>query len=492
MKQQDLQRVLLKHEMYQGEMVALRFRWVIIAVVLMLTISIFLQNEYDEAIKSGIFVGVYAIFNVILNIWFRNKQDFKTVSWISYLSVTVDITMLSLHIYTHSVMYSDIAVSTTATILLYPVMMFLSVLRYDKKLIIYTTIITLVLFNTIYFVRYPDIDNELLTKVISANPMGQLFKSIYLLLFGYFLLKIPSLVDRLIDKQKTFLDSNNKFEIYLELEKQKRKFAQQNFENQKDKNNELSAQNEKIAEQNEQLQQLISMKDKLLSIIGHDLKNPLSVTHSLSELLLDDIEDLDTESLYESLKVINNTSTQGLVLLENLLQWARAQSNRIDFSPQSVLLRHLTQNCIKILIDKAKQKNITIKNNIPKDLFVFGDPNMLETIIRNLLSNAVKFTPNNGRVEIEAVINENKDVAFIRIIDSGVGISEKNIVKLFDTKKHFTTKGTAHEKGTGLGLLLCKEFVERNGGKINVKSKENEGSIFEFSIKMKSEQNITL
>ena len=223
-----------------------------------------------------------------------------------------------------------------------------------------------------------------------------------------------------------------------------------------------------------------SAKDKFFSIIAHDLKNPFFGMIGLSNILLEDFADLNDEEkqsmLYEIVSLAENTHK----MLENLLTWSRQQTGRIDFAPKSFEVISIVEDNILFAQQQAKVKNISLVYDVQTQTKVFADENMASTILRNLISNAIKFTGQNGKVEV-AVCREN-DFAAISVKDSGVGMDEKKISKLFRIDTDVKSIGTAGEKGTGLGLLLCKEFAEKNGGTISVISTPAMGSIFTFTL----------
>ncbi|MDP2890385.1 MAG: PAS domain-containing sensor histidine kinase [Bacteroidota bacterium] len=230
----------------------------------------------------------------------------------------------------------------------------------------------------------------------------------------------------------------------------------------------------------EELQELNASKDKFFSIIAHDLKTPFNSILGFSEILKDEARNLDIETIEQYAGIINSTSKNTFRLLENLLDWARIQQSQILFRPVPVILKKLVGEVVEMLIENANSKLITIINTIPENLIIQADEDMLKTIFRNLVSNALKFTSANGKVEIEAVSTIHS--IEISVKDTGTGIKQEDIGKIFRIGAGFSKRGTGNEKGTGLGLMLCKEFVEKHGGKIWVKSEEGKGSIFTFSI----------
>jgi len=225
----------------------------------------------------------------------------------------------------------------------------------------------------------------------------------------------------------------------------------------------------------EKLKQALATKDKFFSIIAHDLINPFSALIGLSSLLATQNNQLSADEKEEFIQDIVRTSNQGYNLLKNLLDWSRAETGRMTVSLLTLDLQDIVYRSMALLDNNAKAKNIEIFSSIDTTL-VFADEYMLDTVIRNLLSNAIKFTPVNGQVEISAK-KEGPEVE-ISISDTGVGIKPQDIDKLFKIDVSHTTVGTAKEEGTGLGLILCKEFIEKNGGTIRVESEEGKGSRF--------------
>ena len=230
----------------------------------------------------------------------------------------------------------------------------------------------------------------------------------------------------------------------------------------------------------EELKELNATKDKYFSIIAHDLKNPFNSIMGLSDIIKNEAKYLDIATIEQYASIINSTSKNTFKLLENLLDWARVQQSQMPFQPISLILRKVASDVIELLVEKANSKMIAIINYIPDNMIIVADKNMLETIIRNLVSNALKFTPVNGKIEIRATLHVNRYE--ISVKDTGVGIKKEDIGKIFEIGSGFSTRGTENEKGTGLGLLLCKEFVEKHHGEIWVESEEGKGSTFTFSI----------
>lgn len=238
--------------------------------------------------------------------------------------------------------------------------------------------------------------------------------------------------------------------------------------------------NTQINEKNKALEELNATKDKFFSIISHDLKGPLNSLTSFSNLLINHISHMSKDEIQMLAKDLDK-SVKGLFnLLENLLEWSRSQSGNIELKPETLDLINLIDQTKSLLSKTAENKNIKIITPEFSNLVVYGDRNSINTILRNLISNALKFTLNGGEVKVE--VSETQNMALISVIDNGVGMSPQVLNKLFRIDQKHSTKGTANEKGTGLGLILCKEFAEKNGGTISVESKEGQGSKFTFSL----------
>jgi signal transduction histidine kinase/streptogramin lyase len=261
---------------------------------------------------------------------------------------------------------------------------------------------------------------------------------------------------------------------------------------------ELNSRQQQIEEQDEQLRLannqltlLNATKDKFFSIIAHDLKNPFNNILGFTQMLKDE----DHPAMDERCKRITNqlyiSANSTYKLLENLLEWSKSQSNKISFEPQPTSLHTLFQEISDI--QRSNSKNVDIQYVLKENISVYVDVNMVKTILRNLISNAVKFSHENGLVTLDAVKNHN--TATITITDNGIGIAKENLVKLFDLTQKFSLAGTAQEKGTGLGLIICKEFVEKHGGQIWAESNPDShdggnGSTFKFTLPLAPQTDI--
>ncbi len=236
-----------------------------------------------------------------------------------------------------------------------------------------------------------------------------------------------------------------------------------------------------IEERNEQLTKLNAEKDKFFSIIAHDLKSPFTGLLGLTELMVDCSDSFTTDEFVEYSKSINKASQKLYKLLENLLEWAQVQRGTITFTPMNLDLAQIVSQSIDTIYQRALQKQITIINEITTSQEVFTDEKMTETVLRNLLSNAVKFTKSGGKVIVKAESADDNTIR-VSVEDTGVGIQQKDIDRLFKIEEKVSSEGTEGESSTGLGLLLCKEFVEMHGGKIWVESENGKGSKFSFTI----------
>ncbi len=231
----------------------------------------------------------------------------------------------------------------------------------------------------------------------------------------------------------------------------------------------------------QQLKEINETKDKFFSIISHDLRSPFNAIIGYTDLLIEDFDDLDDKEKLKFLKVVNNTALATHRLLNNLLTWARAQRGRIEVIPSNLDLGMLVNELLEVLEPQAKNKDITLSSYIGENIKVYVDQAMLTTIIQNLVSNSIKFTHAGGFVKISA--KHNDELTTVVLEDSGMGMDEKIVGKLFDVAANDSRKGTANESGTGLGLVICKEFVEKMGGRIWVESIVGKGSTFYFTLK---------
>ena len=222
-------------------------------------------------------------------------------------------------------------------------------------------------------------------------------------------------------------------------------------------------------------------KDKFFSIIAHDLKGPITSFVTITEMLKDQPESISNEKKLHFFNSLNNSASNLEKLLDNLLQWSRSQSGRLNIKPTCINANGLVKQNLDLIADDAEKNNIQLTNLIKKDIKVFADPNLLDTIFRNLLNNAIKFTNPNGHIEVSSKVLNDTTIAF-HISDSGIGISPDDIKRLFRIDEETKSIGSSHRKGTGFGLLLCKEFVENLNGNIKVESQLDKGSTFIFTL----------
>ncbi len=239
-------------------------------------------------------------------------------------------------------------------------------------------------------------------------------------------------------------------------------------------------QEKELMEAHRKLKQLNETKDKFFSIIAHDLKSPFTSLMGFSKLLVTEIENKNFNNVAEYAQIIHDVTTQTLTLLNNLLEWSLTQTGMVTFDPEKINIAELSNKLINYFNNLAQSKKITISFTIDSDIELFADENMLTTIIRNLVSNALKYTSKGGVITISATVDNNETK--FSIMDTGIGINSEDLEKLFKIEDTISTLGTNNEKGTGLGLILCKNFIERHNGKIWVESEFGKGSIFNFTI----------
>lgn len=271
-------------------------------------------------------------------------------------------------------------------------------------------------------------------------------------------------------------------EIFKQINRNLEKKVEERTAEVATKNTRLEAQNKLLVEQKDRLESLNSIKAKLFSIISHDLRSPINSIQGVLHLMNSDA--LSQEEIKMLSNNLNNQVQITQNLLDNLLYWSKLQMQGININYTKVNLFQLIENTLH-LFKASNNKNLNIQNIVQEDTFVWADANMIALVIRNLVANAVKFTPNGGDIAVE-VYPTDSDHTQVTVRDNGIGIPEENLPKIFDNASHLSTLGTSQEKGTGLGLMLCKEFVEKNHGKIWVESTLNKGSQFIFTLPKKA------
>ncbi len=246
---------------------------------------------------------------------------------------------------------------------------------------------------------------------------------------------------------------------------------------------------DELTTKNDALQLANATKDKFFSIIAHDLKNPFNTLLNISELLLDDEENLTQQKRKEFTQMLHENAQCTCALIENLLLWSRSQRNQVEYNPEVVYARELLKDCT-FLIQRTTANNKQIEiilDKMDESLQVVADYEMISIVVRNLLSNSVKFSYLNNKINVGASVSEQGRVLFY-VKDSGIGMNEGQLQKLFKIEATYSRQGTHNEKGTGLGLILCKEFLEKNNGKIWVESVEGQGTTFYFDLEMGFEE----
>jgi len=235
-------------------------------------------------------------------------------------------------------------------------------------------------------------------------------------------------------------------------------------------------QNEQLIENEKKLNEMIATKDKFFKIIAHDLRNHFNGLLGYSDLLAQTHKDLDIEARENMINDLADISKNTFSLLENLLVWSRSQTEALPFSPKKFRLARLVETNLQTLHSHAKSKGVKLISNVNKDIRLYADKEMLNTVLRNLLMNAIKFSTKGKEVSVDAT--SEGDTVRISVTDQGIGMSREKLEILFDITKKTSTLGTGQEKGTGLGLALCKEFIDAHDGEIHVESEEGKGSVF--------------
>jgi signal transduction histidine kinase len=241
--------------------------------------------------------------------------------------------------------------------------------------------------------------------------------------------------------------------------------------------------NNALQEEKEALKKANQTKDKLFSIIAHDLINPFSSFQQILKIILTNYDSINEEEKKEYLNKTYNLAKSNNDLLQNLLNWSRLQRDKLQLSYSNVNLHDLVQENISYLLSNAKDKSIRLINSVNPNAQIEADENLLSLVIRNLISNAIKFTPKEGKVVINNSFNSNEQILSVK--DTGIGMDEQTLSSIFKSEEITSTYGTNNEKGSGLGLMLCKEFIERHNGKIWAESNSDEGSEFLISLPVK-------
>lgn len=243
----------------------------------------------------------------------------------------------------------------------------------------------------------------------------------------------------------------------------------------------LKSAEKKLKQYSSELRKSNLAKDNFFSIIAHDLRNPFHTILGASELLANYSDQMSQEEIRETALNIYRSASNVYNLLVNLLEWSRFQTGKIEVNKVQFDLCEIVEQVIELYSDTLKNKNQLLTNNFDKNCYVFADKYMIESVVRNLISNAIKFTPPGGKIELSCK-NIDEDRVEFSVKDNGIGISQEIQQKLFQLDAHISTKGTEQEKGTGLGLILCKDFIEKNDGTISFESEAGKGSLFRITV----------
>ena len=237
---------------------------------------------------------------------------------------------------------------------------------------------------------------------------------------------------------------------------------------------------DKLKKTKEQLKESNSKKDKFFNIIAHDLRAPFNSILGLTEMLKLEAEELSPEEVADFASRIHDNSKNVLEMVEDLLNWARMQTNHIEYNPKIINMSDVVFDTLYLLKLEAASKGIKIKSDMEEDIFAYGDQNMISLVLRNLVSNAIKFTNGNGTIIIS--VSAVGDKVKVSVHDDGVGIKRENLKKILAIDEHYTKLGTNNEKGTGLGLILCREFLSKNNSQLLINSTFGKGSTFSFEL----------
>ncbi|MDA3927812.1 MAG: hybrid sensor histidine kinase/response regulator [Prolixibacteraceae bacterium] len=236
----------------------------------------------------------------------------------------------------------------------------------------------------------------------------------------------------------------------------------------------------KVEEQAAQLKAANLFKDKLFSIIGHDLRSPLSSLKLTFDLIVAGLISIHDDDFIDTVKSLSKSTEEAYVLLENLLGWAKSESGTLEVAAETINMKEMAESTQRLLKLNLKNKSINFIIDVEDKVLAWADSQMIQTTLRNLVSNATKFTPTNGTITIHAF--QEGDKIITNVSDTGVGIPPESLAQLFVARGKIKTYGTNNEPGSGLGLILCHDFIEKNGGELTVTSKLNEGSTFSFSL----------
>lgn len=338
--------------------------------------------------------------------------------------------------------------------------------------------------------KFCDIDGKVIATVVFSqpNPISQEMSSLLNLSILVAIIGLLSIIVFLIYFRKIVLvpltQINNTLDTHDLKYIESLKLHTDEFKNLGELISDFFDQQDLLQQNNETLHEINATKDRLMSIIAHDLKNPVGNMVSISELLNSCLQSGDMEMSAELVNLMNQQSKDTLALLTTLFDWARSQTGQLRFNPELIDIELLVSNLFTNLSSTAALKEIVFLPAQIDDICVQADMHMLTTILRNLVTNAIKFTKPGGSIQVSAY-QKNQFVEIV-VADTGIGMDQKSQDKLFRIESNFTSYGTANEKGTGLGLIICKEFVERHGGKIRVESTSGVGSKFIFTLPVRA------
>jgi len=434
----------------------------------------FVNNLFFEKI-SRISLGYWGCFNILFLLEFTNifkRKKLVSLFFIIIYSI-VSIPMFFLSTTTKLIEYYNVypvLINSIGTIFYYTTSIkYLKQKRNFIASILFLTY-TITLLSVIHDYYYFMILKEK-AFIITLPYMIFLFELVIFLILGYEKSQIY-----LVAVEKT----NELTRLTTNIEKLVKERTKQLNQTVEQLNNEIEIRKKseiKLAESN-------AMKDKFFSIVAHDLRNPFGAVKNLSSMLKKNYKKYSLEEMDQIVNHLDNSTNSTQHFLDSLLEWSRSQMDRIVIKNEKINLFAFVNFSIDLIKNQAVIKKIETVNNVQPDIYIYSDKNLLSTVLRNLITNAIKFSYPNSEVIIDA--RENDEICEISVTDFGIGIAKENIDKLFTLENKFSTKGTAKERGSGLGLIICKDFIEKIGGKLFIESEYGKGSKFYFWIQKKS------
>ncbi|MCX6147631.1 MAG: HAMP domain-containing sensor histidine kinase [Candidatus Kapabacteria bacterium] len=439
------------------------------------------------------------IYNKLLNYIFKNEKEYSLENKLFFSSVIVGIVAMSAFIFSNLFLKLPIITTVLPLIFLVYLLFIYYLIRYVKfnSKYVTPTIMIAILFNSIVWIFKGGIDGanillELLTFIVGLIVVPSKEKK-YLLLFfillilSNFLIQIfkPDIIVPFISQNKRIAEHISKIIIVSFLLFWVVDFLHNHYTMERKKVEDAKQKVEegamKLYELNFRLKEINNDKDKFFSIISHDLKSPFSGFLGLTQIMQEGLWELSKEEIELYIKLLNDSAKNLYELLSNLLEWSLMQKGVTLYEPEICPLSYSIQQIVELQSEVVRKKGIELSNRVPLETLITADKLMLNTILRNLISNAIKFTKKGGAVEVGISENTNENICFF-VKDSGIGMDKVLLSKMFRINERTSRPGTDKEPSTGLGLLLCKDFIEKHNGKIWVESEVNIGTTFYVSL----------